>query len=126
MFSVSEKYDSVNKRTLEISELIKLHIPGVRQKRPRNLSRQLANVAQIFYRSGDCNCPTESVPTHPFVKVSVDGEFGEVKLDRVVARLCRFRLKRGRFWSAVKHQRHFHDVGPVPRDVPRTREETVR
>jgi len=29
MFSESDKYDSVNKHTKEISELIKLHIQGV-------------------------------------------------------------------------------------------------
>jgi len=34
MLSVSDKYDSVNERIQEISELIKLHIHGVWQKCP--------------------------------------------------------------------------------------------
>ena len=41
MLSVSDKYDSVNKRTREISELMKLHIQGVWQNAHKFI-RQLA------------------------------------------------------------------------------------
>jgi len=40
MLSVSDKYDSVNERTQEMSELMKLHIQGVWQNALK-FSRQL-------------------------------------------------------------------------------------
>ena len=42
MLSVSDKYDSVNECTQEISKLIKLHLQGVWQN-ARELIRQLAH-----------------------------------------------------------------------------------
>jgi len=42
MLSVSDKSDSVNERTQEISELMKLHIQGVWQK-ARKFIRQLTH-----------------------------------------------------------------------------------
>jgi len=42
MLSVSDKYDSVNKRTQEISKLVKLHIKGVWQNAYKFI-RQLAH-----------------------------------------------------------------------------------
>ena len=42
MLSVSDKYDSVNKRTQEISELMKLRIQAVSQNADK-FSRQLAH-----------------------------------------------------------------------------------
>ena len=42
MLSVSDKYDTVNERTEEISELMKLHIQGVWQNAHKFI-RQLAH-----------------------------------------------------------------------------------
>jgi len=42
MLSLSDKYDSVNERTQEISELMKLHIQGVWQNAHKFI-RQLAH-----------------------------------------------------------------------------------
>jgi len=46
MLSMSDKYDSVNERTQEISESMKLHILGVWQRVPKcplKFIRQLTN-----------------------------------------------------------------------------------
>jgi len=43
MLSVSDKYDSVNERTQEISELMKLYIQGVWQNVRKIFNRQLAH-----------------------------------------------------------------------------------
>jgi len=47
MLSVSDKYDSVNKCTQEISKLIKLHIQGC-GKMPVKFIRQLVRALSCF------------------------------------------------------------------------------
>jgi len=50
MLSMSDKYDSVNERTHEIDELMKLHILGC-GKMPMKFIRELANSFSLFFTS---------------------------------------------------------------------------
>jgi len=65
MLSVSDKYDSVNERTQEISELMKLHIQGVWQNAHEFIRRlvhiwSLCKLNEHYYPQNNCKLSATS------------------------------------------------------------------